>query len=99
MALRERKAWKRRSRRTRNTKCSYTLATICTSKVRDKLGVVGDVAPIGGSVVAPPTRTAILRRLEKIQGRGRARHDSHRRGTGERRSHGCTPRARTDVWL
>ena len=49
-------------------------------------------------MVAPPTRTAILRRLEKIQGRGRARHDSHRRGTGERRSHGCRSRARIAVW-
>ena len=35
------------------------------------------------------THTALLRRLERLRCRGRARHDSHRRGTGERRSDGC----------
>ena len=78
----------------------YTLVNICTTMMRDKRGVVGDVARANSKVSGcttdrPNSHTAIRRRLERARGRGRARHDSRRRGTGERRSHGCRSRARS----
>ena len=61
----------------------YNLANTCTAMIREKQGLVGDVARlIGGSLVAPPrlcTHIALLRRSKRLRGSGRAGHDSHRR--------------------
>ena len=75
----------------------YTLANICATVMRDKRGVVGDVArAIGGYVVAPPIDPVYIRRYfgdEKVRGSGRASQDSHRRGSCTRSSDGRRSRA------
>ena len=51
----EKKNDKNRSRRTRKRICALDAGQYCTNVMRDKRGVVGDVARvIGGSLVAPP---------------------------------------------
>ena len=41
----------------------YTMANICTAMMRDKQGVMGDLArAIGGSLVAPPIDPLHIRR-------------------------------------
>ena len=65
-----------------------TLANTCTAMIREKQGVMGDVARlIGGSFVAPPidpiNNTALLWGSKRLRGSGRAGHDSRRRGAGE----------------
>ena len=45
----------------------YTLAHICTTVMRDKRGVVGDVArAIGGSLVAPPIDPVHIQRFGAV---------------------------------
>ena len=45
----------------------YTLANICTTVMRDKRGVVGDVArAIGGSLVAPPIDPVHIQRFGAV---------------------------------
>ena len=102
MTLRTRKTRKRRSRRTRKRRCALYAgqhlhnhdATEARSRGRCSMS---DRKVSDCTTDKSTSHTAISRRLERVRGRRRARHDSHRRGTGERRSHGCRSRARIAV--
>ena len=89
-------------RLTRKEELPYKLANTCTVIIREKEGVVGDVARlIGGSLVSPAIDPVHIQRyfryLKSLWGRGRASHDCHRRDAGECSSVRSRSRTRVTV--